>query len=89
MFTIFTASTTDNPETTQNQDNPIEEPKSPCKRSHTPDSSDAKRVKTEPEEDQQVVNNDPATVKQEPDVVPGTSNDQVVSSRTKCCFMLF
>lgn len=86
MFAIFAASTTDNPQSSQNQDNPIEEPKSPSKRSHTPDSSDAKRVKTEPADDQQIVNNQPVTVKQEPDVVPGPSNDKMVSSRTKCFY---
>ncbi|XP_026325107.1 aprataxin and PNK-like factor isoform X2 [Hyposmocoma kahamanoa] len=74
-------STTDDPETTENQDNPIKEPKSPCKRCQTPDSSDAKRVKTEPVEDQQMANNDPVTVKQEPDIVPGPSNDQVDASK--------
>lgn len=88
MFIISTASTTDNPETTENQDNPIKEPKSPCKRCQTPDSSDAKRVKTEPVEDQQTANNDPVTVKQEPDIVPGPSNDQVVSSKHCFCYLL-
>lgn len=85
MFAIFTASTTDSPETTQNQDIPIEEPKSPLKRSHTPDSSDVKRVKTEPVEDKQIAINGPVTVKQDPDV-PGPSNDQVVSSSKIYCF---
>lgn len=88
MFTIFTATTTDNIQTTQNQDNPVEEPKSPTKRCHTPDTSDAKRVKTEPVEDQQIVNNEPVTVKQEPDVVPGPSNDQPVSFRSKCSYYI-
>lgn len=88
MFKIFTASTTDNLQTTPNQNNPVEEPKSPSKRSHTPDSSDAKRVKTEPVEDQLMANNGPVTVKQEPDAMPGPSNDQVMSSRTKGCFYI-
>lgn len=80
MFTMFTASTTDSPETTQTQDNTT-----PFKRSHTPDSSDAKRVKTEPVEDKQIAINGPVTVKQDPDV-PGPSNDQVGSSSKIYCF---
>lgn len=84
MFKIFTASTTDNPQTTENQNSPVENLKSPSKRCHSPDSSEAKKMKTEPVEDQQEENNAPVTVKQEPAAaaVPGPSNDQGVSYRT-------